>query len=153
MAGPADELAAAGRGHLRASHADRDQVAGTLKVAFVQGRLTKDEFDLRVGQAFAARTYADLAALTADIPAGLADIQPPRLPARNQGWPPLNNGGKTAASVIIAALMLTAVLWVTAWLAGSGAALGGAIVATGTDFMIIFAAGAQLLDSRRERRS
>ncbi len=152
MAGPGDELAAAGHGQLRASHADRDQVVGTLKVAFVQGRLTKDEFDLRVGQAFAARTHADLAALTADIPAGLVDTQP-RSPARNQGWPPLNNGGKTAASVIIAALMLTAVLWVTAWLAGSGAALGGAIVATGTDFMIIFAAGAQLLDSRRQRRS
>ncbi len=39
MAGPGDELAA-GRGQLRASHADRDQVAGTLKVAYVQGRLT-----------------------------------------------------------------------------------------------------------------
>jgi len=53
--------AAVGRGHLRASHADREQVIGTLKVAFVQGMLAKDEFDLRVGQAFAARTYAELA--------------------------------------------------------------------------------------------
>ena len=40
-----------------------------LKSAFVQGRLTKGEFDLRVGQAFAARTYAELADVTADIPA------------------------------------------------------------------------------------
>jgi hypothetical protein len=152
MAAPGDELAA-GRGQLRASHADRDQVAGTLKIAFIQGRLTKDEFDLRVGQAFAARTYADLAALTADIPAGLVDTQPPRPLARNQGWPPLNNGAKTAASVITAALMLTAVLWVIAWFASSGTALSAAIVATGTDFMIIFAAGAQLLESRRQHRS
>lgn len=153
MAAPGDELAA-GRGQLRASHADRDQVAGTLKIAFIQGRLTKDEFDLRVGQAFAARTYADLAALTADIPAGLVDTQPPRRPpARNQGWPPLNNGAKTAASVITAALMLTAVLWVIAWFASSGTALSAAIVATGTDIMIIFAAGAQLIESRRQHRS
>ena len=31
-----------------------------LKAAFVQGRVTKDEFDARVGQAFASRTYAEL---------------------------------------------------------------------------------------------
>ena len=36
-----------------------------LKAAFVQGRMTKDELDARVGQTFAARAYADLAALTA----------------------------------------------------------------------------------------
>ncbi len=83
----------------------------------------------------------------------MVDIQPLRPPARNQGWPPLNNGPKTALGVIIAAHMVTAALWVTAWFAGSGAALGAAIVATGTDFMIIFAAGAQLLDSRRQRQS
>ena len=60
MAGPEDEIAAGagGRGYLRASHADREQVIETLKAAFGQGRLTKGEFDLRVGQAFAARTYA-----------------------------------------------------------------------------------------------
>ena len=86
MAGPGDEIAAGagGRGHLRASHADREQVIGTLKAAFVQGMLAKDEFDLRVGQTLAARTYADLAALTADLPAGLAAAKPPE-PARAQG--------------------------------------------------------------------
>jgi hypothetical protein len=45
MAGPGDEIAAGagGRGHQRASHADREQVIGTLKAAFVQGMLAKDE--------------------------------------------------------------------------------------------------------------
>lgn len=43
--GPGDGLEAADRDHLRASHADREQVVGTLKAAFVQGRLTKDELD------------------------------------------------------------------------------------------------------------
>lgn len=86
MAGPGDEIAAAagGRGHLRASHADREQVIGMLKAAFVQGRLTKDELDIRVGQALASRTYADLAALTADLPAGLAAAKRPQ-PARPRG--------------------------------------------------------------------
>jgi Domain of unknown function (DUF1707) len=70
MTGPGDEIAAGAGGHgrLRAAHADREQVIGTLKAAFVQGMLAKDEFDARVGQALASRTYADLAALTADIP-------------------------------------------------------------------------------------
>jgi len=86
MAGPGDELAAGagGRGHLRASHADREQVIGMLKAAFVQGRLAKDELDMRVGQALASRTYADLAALTADLPAGLARTEPVRKPARGK---------------------------------------------------------------------
>jgi hypothetical protein len=85
MAGPGDERAAAerrGHGGLRASHADREQAVGTLKAAFVQGMLAKDEFDQRVGQAFAARTYADLADLTADIPAGSAAAEPAGTPAR-----------------------------------------------------------------------
>jgi hypothetical protein len=48
-------------------------VIDALKAAFVQGRLSKDELDLRVSRAFAARTYADLAVLTGDLgPGGAA---------------------------------------------------------------------------------
>ena len=84
MEGPGDEMAAAaaGRGRLRASHADRERVIGTLKTAFVQGRLTQEEFDARVGQVYASRTYAELAEVTADIPAGLTGSQPARDPWR-----------------------------------------------------------------------
>ena len=76
MVEPGDEIAAGVRGdsHLIASQADRGQVLDALKAAFVQGRLTKDEFDQRVGQALA--TYAELDALTADIPAGPIETQP-----------------------------------------------------------------------------
>ena len=56
-------------GHLRASDADREQVVEILTAAFVQGRLTIDELGLRAGQALASRTYAELAATIADIPA------------------------------------------------------------------------------------
>ena len=67
MAGPGDEMAAGagGRGHVRASHADREQTIDLLKSAFIQRRLDKDEFDLRVGRALASRTYADLAGASA----------------------------------------------------------------------------------------
>jgi hypothetical protein len=83
VTGPGDELEAPGRGHLRASHADREQAIGVLKAAFVQGMLAKDEFDLRVAQALASRTYGDLAAVTADIPTrlGAPSAEPAREPA------------------------------------------------------------------------
>jgi hypothetical protein len=88
VAGPgkSETAAATSRSHgsLRASHADREQVIGTLKAAFVQGRLAKDEFDLRVGQAFVSRTYAELAAVTADLAVAPTAAQPPG-PARAQG--------------------------------------------------------------------
>src|SRR5438270_12377244 len=93
MTGPGDEKAAGspGHGYLRASHADREQVISTLKAAFIQGRLTKDELDLRVGQTLGSRTYADLAALTADLPAGVAAAQPPGQTVRAQAQPPASN--------------------------------------------------------------
>jgi hypothetical protein len=68
MSGPGDEQAAG----LRASHADRERVIDLLKAAFVQGRLSKDELDGRVGQVLTSRTHRDLAAVTVDIPEGMA---------------------------------------------------------------------------------
>jgi hypothetical protein len=80
-----DDGTAGALGQPRASHADREQAIGVLKAAFVQGRLTKDEFDLRVGQVFASRTYSDLGALTADIPGWMTSDQPPAGHAREPG--------------------------------------------------------------------
>ena len=68
MTGP-DEGGLASRGHLRAAQADREHTITVLKAAYAQGRLTKDELETRAGQAFASRTYAELATLTADLPA------------------------------------------------------------------------------------
>ena len=81
VVGPGDERAAGPGGrsysYLRASHADREQVIDVLKTAFVQGRLAKDELDLRLGRVLVSRTYADLSALTADLPVRLTRAQPP----------------------------------------------------------------------------
>jgi len=83
MPSPGDETAAGAQRHtrLRASAADREQVIEVLKAAFVQDRITKDELDQRIGKVLASRTYDDLDALTADIPAGLTRAQPAE-PAR-----------------------------------------------------------------------
>jgi Domain of unknown function (DUF1707) len=63
---------------LRASHADRDQVVELLRVAAGDGRLSPEELDDRLERALTARTYAELAALTADLPAtpGAAVVPP-----------------------------------------------------------------------------
>ena len=52
---------------LRASDADRDQVAALLGAAYAEGRLTHEEHDERLGQVLAARTFDDLIPLTADL--------------------------------------------------------------------------------------
>ena len=108
MTGPQDP-AAAGCGRLRAGHADREQAIEILKTAFVHGRLTKDELDARAGRALAARTHADLATLTADLPAEPAEPAEPaaagsaRPPALARRWPLARAAGKSGICLIIAA--------------------------------------------------
>jgi len=119
---PGTQMAAAAAGHasLRASRADRERVVDLLKAAFVQGRLSKDELEARVGQVFASRTYAELSAVTADIPVGLVMAQP-SAPAPAQARPlvPTNTAVTGAACVALVAN----VGLVAAYLSGSGLAL------------------------------
>ena len=111
MAGPKDPAAASGD-QLRAGHADREQVIETLKDAFVNGRLTRDELDTRAGRALTAPTRADLAALTADIPAvpsapAAAGLARPPTPVRR--WPLARAAAKSGGCLVLAfALVLFA---------------------------------------------
>lgn len=107
VTGP-EEGTAAARGRLRASHADREQVIDTLKTAFADRRLDKDELDARAGQALAARTYTELATATAGIPAAPAQA-PPRRPAR----PPVNKEAVTRG-LAAAGAMIPPAMFVTA---------------------------------------
>ena len=149
MAWPGDETAAAegrGRGELRASHADREQVVSTLKAAFVQGMLAKDELEVRAGQAFASRTYAELAALTADIPADVADTSPaiagsPSTPARTMA----KAAGRSGICLLVAVALVEA-----AFLAGNF------LLIVAASFALIAASGFfgyGILDAWQERRS
>jgi hypothetical protein len=93
-------MAPLGYGHMRSAQADRERAIDVLKAAFAEGRLDQDEYAGRVGQVYASRTYGELAALTADLPAGplgtLAQLQassPPQYlspvyrPAPSRSWP------------------------------------------------------------------
>ena len=143
MTGPADEIAA-GQGRWRASHADREQVVGVLQAAFVQGRLTADELHERVGQALAARTYAELAALTTDLPADPTPAlqpapAPPPAPARRPQNPAARRAVKAGASAIgVAVIALGTVIAV----AGEPAA--AVFIAV---FMLFLAAAAAVVAS------
>jgi len=127
--GDSSAVAAGGRGRLRAARADRERVVEVLKAAFVQGRLDKGEFDARVGQALASRTYAELAALIADIPADPA----PRHPARGQSgtWRrhPVRNGAIAVGVSLIVAV----------------AAVGGAFILHGGMSRMLFGLGVILV--------
>jgi hypothetical protein len=69
-----------------AAAADRERTIDVLKAAFGEGRLTKEEFDSRSGRVLAARTYADLAAIIADLPAGPGG---PAVPYHYGYYPPV----------------------------------------------------------------
>jgi Domain of unknown function (DUF1707)/Domain of unknown function (DUF4190) len=55
---------------MRAATPDRERAVDVLKAGFAEGRLTQEEYNHRMGQAYSAKTYGELAALTADLPAG-----------------------------------------------------------------------------------
>ena len=66
---------------MRAADTDRHQVAEQLKAALDEGRLSRAEYDDRVREAYAARTYAELLVLIDDLPrAGMsaADVNAQR---------------------------------------------------------------------------
>ncbi len=65
-----------GHGSMRSSTADRERAIDVLKAAFAEGRLGRDEFEQRSGQVYRSQTYAELAALTADLPAGPLGAMP-----------------------------------------------------------------------------
>jgi Domain of unknown function (DUF1707) len=160
--GLGDERAAAARGRVLASHADREQVIDTLKAAFVQGRLTMDEFDLRVGQTLASRTYAELATLTADIPAGLTTAKPSRKPARARARPPMNarppmkkkKKKKKKKKVMLGACVAIGPAWPVAILLTDNTYLWVTLLPIMVLYLMgWFVAGAQMLYSRHEKRS
>lgn len=158
MVRPRDEMptGAGGQDHMRASHADRERVIDALKAAFVQGRLTRAQLDTRVGQTLAARTHAELAAVTADVPAA-PDIAQPIKPARP---PSGNRAAKRAVKSGVGAItvIIVAVSTVTVAVGQPGAAviLTAFIVilaAVATAFVASVIAAIVALESRRQKRS
>jgi hypothetical protein len=79
---------------LRASDADRERVAAILREAAGEGRIELHELDERLGAVYAARTYAELEPLTADLPAAVTAVPPvPPADPDRYGGEPTSTGG------------------------------------------------------------
>jgi Domain of unknown function (DUF1707) len=105
-------MAAASYAHMRASTADRDRSIEVLKASFAEGRLSKDELDLRLNLAFVSRFFAELMAITADLPVGTFG----RLPAHpvTPPFPRTSRLAIAAAALVIGGLVLIVVTFVLA---------------------------------------
>ena len=141
-AGPIDERPARAtpRSRRGATPADREQTIDTLKAAFVQDRLTKDEFDARIGQTLAARTHAELATVTSDIPAGLAGTRRTREPRQLR----VGNVVKWGTSGFITPAILAAA-FAFGSLHGDGGYAALALVIAFVYFMLWLSVGADML--------
>jgi hypothetical protein len=103
-----------GRGSgLRASDADRERAAETLRRHHADGRLTTGEFEERLERAYAAVTLGELDQLFGDLPR-LRAPEDQRRPRRRWVGPPAVAIPIVAALVAIAALSSAHVVWI-AW--------------------------------------
>lgn len=104
----------AGRADERVSDAERTAVADELSKHYTEGRLDQEEFDQRLNQAMAAKTYRDLAGLLQDLPQGDLPVVPaaPVRPRRRR-----TGLGKLILIVLIAIVLVSAAHAVT-WMLG-----------------------------------
>jgi hypothetical protein len=103
---------------MRAGDEDRDRTITRLREAFAEGRLSDHEFQDRMAQASAARTFGDLVPLTADLPAGApsAAVAPtvPVVPdsGEQQDW-------RKVWGAWLGTAVVVNVIWAATWLTGS----------------------------------
>jgi hypothetical protein len=110
----------ASRDQMRAADADREQVAGRLREALDEGRLTLDELDERLREVYAARTFGDLDRVVADLPAPrppeqsqLAPVSPTRPvpPSRHEPTPKLASWLSYLWRVWLVVVGINLVIW------------------------------------------
>jgi hypothetical protein len=92
---------------LRLSDADREAVADRIRAAAAEGRLTLEEADERQQAAYGAKVEADLAPLTADLPA-----PPPAPPGRRELTPDARRRLLIHVGIALAVVAIVLVRWV-----------------------------------------
>src|SRR5262245_28097157 len=116
---------------MRASDRDRQEVVDRLRSAVEDGRLKMDEYTDRMGRAYQAVTYGDLAPLHADLPEPASALPEPAPAAGREAAPPTMApcaylawrlfAGLPAALKVLWTIWLTAVLInVVVWALVSG---------------------------------
>ena len=93
--------------NLRVGDAERDQVADQLKAHCTAGRLTLDEYSDRLGELYAARTWADLSLVLRDLPAAPPSPVAGRPPHRTPG----GLGLSPALSCYLTVMVVLVVIW------------------------------------------
>src|SRR5215212_2731494 len=94
---------------LRASDADRERVAATLREHYGDGRLDDEDLSERIEAAYRGRTMAELEALTADLP---APPGPPR-PRRRSAL-------ETSVRIHFTTYLLVNLMLIAIWAAAGG---------------------------------
>ncbi|KOX00999.1 hypothetical protein ADK65_11610 [Streptomyces sp. NRRL B-1140] len=92
---------------LRASDADREQVAEILRDALAEGRLDMEEFEERLDATYKARTYGELAPITRDLPAAGVTVPSVSLTkdaAAGPGWSGRIVGGEGTSTWAVAVM-------------------------------------------------
>jgi hypothetical protein len=135
--GDGGAVAAAGYGHQRAGHADRERVIGMLETAFAAGLLSKDDLDRGVNRTLASGTYAELAAVAAGLRAQPVTVEPPRRPTRPEN----------AAAWALCGLIMTA--FVTIVIVPSGTTIGVVAITACVIYTVLWLlAGIKMLAAR-----
>jgi hypothetical protein len=117
---------------------DREVAAEGLRKALKQGLLTEDEHGARAAQVPAARSRAELAALIADLPAGLTT----RLPRASDVW--TGAGMSIGAAGVLAAFMV--------WQPDDSLAFVTALAAGATVLLATPVTVGLMVDARHQRR-
>jgi len=106
---------------IRASDADRQEVVERLRVALDDGRLKMEEYLERMGLAYGAVTYGDLAPLCSDLPQATALARPQAVPPAPVPLPAPGRSGALAGlpvplkifwTIWLAAVSVNVVVWV-----------------------------------------
>jgi Domain of unknown function (DUF1707) len=100
---------------LRVADADRDRVSEELREHMMAGRLTSDEFEERLGLAYAAKTRADLDAVTGDLPISPASVQRALDERRSR----LRHRLLAEAGVAAGATLVSVAIWLASGASGS----------------------------------
>lgn len=101
---------------LRAGDADRDATIATLRQAYTEGRLDSAEFNERLDRAHEARTFADLASLTSDLPSPSSEISSEEGKAAKE-----RRDMRTAWASWLGVGVLVNIIWFATWM-GDGPA-------------------------------
>jgi len=103
---------------IRAGDREREQTAETLGRALAQGYLPMDEYEDRLGRAFAAHDTAELNGLVADLPIGALRRNDPR--GRAERHRAARLGVRIHLGAYLAGVLLMLGIWLAVGLGGGG---------------------------------